>query len=220
MAAAMGLGLSVSAAHAATMDLLVTGKVTVVGGGAISPLAVDDIVTFHLAYTTPSPDTDPSPDHGSYTPFSSFESSFNGQTYTSAADTTFDVTNGVSDEIQIRNFGGPGATNGIFSVDVGFSDPTGTALNGDSLPTDLLTLQSMNGMFRFFLVPPLTGGPPLPAIITGQITSIAAVATTPIPAALPLLASALGGLGFMGWRRRRSDQSSGAPSATMETARA
>ncbi|MDQ7248204.1 hypothetical protein [Dongia sedimenti] len=31
----------------------------------------------------------------------------------------------------------------------------------------------------------------------------APVATTPIPAALPLFISALGGLGFVGWRRRR-----------------
>jgi hypothetical protein len=30
------------------------------------------------------------------------------------------------------------------------------------------------------------------------------VATTPIPAALPLFASAIGGLGFVGWRRRKS----------------
>ena len=30
-----------------------------------------------------------------------------------------------------------------------------------------------------------------------------ATATTPIPAALPLLMSALGGLGFVGWRRKR-----------------
>jgi hypothetical protein len=29
------------------------------------------------------------------------------------------------------------------------------------------------------------------------------VATTPIPAALPLLATALGGIGVMGWRRKR-----------------
>jgi hypothetical protein len=31
-----------------------------------------------------------------------------------------------------------------------------------------------------------------------------AVSATPIPAALPLFASALGGLGFIGWRRRRA----------------
>jgi hypothetical protein len=34
--------------------------------------------------------------------------------------------------------------------------------------------------------------------------TVAAVAATPIPAALPLLASALGGLGFVGWRRKRA----------------
>jgi hypothetical protein len=37
-------------------------------------------------------------------------------------------------------------------------------------------------------------------IVAGTIN---AVATTPIPAALPLLATALGGMGFMGWRRKR-----------------
>jgi hypothetical protein len=36
------------------------------------------------------------------------------------------------------------------------------------------------------------------------LTVAAVVAATPIPAALPLLASALGGLGFVGWRRRKT----------------
>jgi hypothetical protein len=36
--------------------------------------------------------------------------------------------------------------------------------------------------------------------------TVAAVAATPIPAALPLFVSALGGLGFVGWRRRKRDQ--------------
>jgi hypothetical protein len=35
------------------------------------------------------------------------------------------------------------------------------------------------------------------------VLTVAAVATTPIPAALPLFASAIGGLGFVGWRRKR-----------------
>jgi hypothetical protein len=35
----------------------------------------------------------------------------------------------------------------------------------------------------------------------GGVQQIAAVAATPLPATLPLLVSALGGLGFFGWRR-------------------
>lgn len=38
---------------------------------------------------------------------------------------------------------------------------------------------------------------------------VALTAVTPIPAALPLFAAALGGLGFIGWRRRASSGSSG-----------
>jgi hypothetical protein len=43
-----------------------------------------------------------------------------------------------------------------------------------------------------------------PTSIAGTLSLSAAVATTPIPATLPLLMSALGGLGFVGWRRRKS----------------
>jgi hypothetical protein len=38
----------------------------------------------------------------------------------------------------------------------------------------------------------------------GGSHSFALVSATPIPAALPLFASALGGLGYVGWRRRKS----------------
>ena len=41
-------------------------------------------------------------------------------------------------------------------------------------------------------------------------------ATTPIPATLPLLVSALGGLGFIGWRRRRVDAAARASPAGYE----
>jgi hypothetical protein len=37
-----------------------------------------------------------------------------------------------------------------------------------------------------------------------SVQQIATVASTPLPATLPLLASALGGLGFVGWRRRNA----------------
>ena len=41
-------------------------------------------------------------------------------------------------------------------------------------------------------------------VLSGISIAESAVATTPIPGALPLFASALGGLGFLNWRRRRS----------------
>jgi hypothetical protein len=41
-------------------------------------------------------------------------------------------------------------------------------------------------------------------VLSGISVAEAAVATTPIPGALPLFASALGGFGFLNWRRRRS----------------
>jgi hypothetical protein len=46
-----------------------------------------------------------------------------------------------------------------------------------------------------------------PGLVCGTRTIVSGtfdlVATTPIPAALPLLVTALGGMGFMGWRRKR-----------------
>jgi len=41
------------------------------------------------------------------------------------------------------------------------------------------------------------------SIVSGTIDAVVAIAPTPIPAALPMLAAALGGLGFAGWRRKR-----------------
>jgi hypothetical protein len=43
-----------------------------------------------------------------------------------------------------------------------------------------------------------------PFSIGSGVQQIAAVAPTPVPAALPLFASAIGGLGFVGWRRERA----------------
>jgi hypothetical protein len=36
-----------------------------------------------------------------------------------------------------------------------------------------------------------------------EIATIATIATTPLPAALPLFATGLGALGLLGWRRKR-----------------
>jgi hypothetical protein len=60
--------------------------------------------------------------------------------------------------------------------------------------------------FTFGAFDPITGG--TPAMIDSNHTLLAfetgpAPASVPLPAALPLFASALGGMGLIGWRRRR-----------------
>lgn len=63
-----------------------------------------------------------------------------------------------------------------------------------------LGLQFVGGEFvTDFTWTPITGGLGLDAIGVDNFTT---VNTVPIPAALPLFLSALGGLGFFGWRRK------------------
>ena len=47
-----------------------------------------------------------------------------------------------------------------------------------------------------------SGGAPTPPYLAGAGNVL--VTATPIPAALPLFVSALGGLGYLGWRRRKA----------------
>jgi hypothetical protein len=86
----------------------------------------------------------------------------------------------------------------------------GLFLNFDfSMTTDLsslpsFTLTGAEGFIDRFNCS--TFFPCINRAITGgsiQTLSLQEVATTPIPAALPLFASALGGLGFFGWRRHQ-----------------
>jgi hypothetical protein len=65
-------------------------------------------------------------------------------------------------------------------------------------------------------VPPILGGEWVDSAgglaragdpIKGFFVEYQVVAATPIPAALPLFASALGGLGFLGWKRRKTRRS-------------
>jgi hypothetical protein len=96
----------------------------------------------------------------------------------------------VVDEGSIDFYTGHDATGSRIFGTYGFSDST----------FDEVRLQSLlgGGPFRLTSLFPLDGLA-LDSIAIGT----ASVATTPLPAALPLFASALGGLGFFGWKRRK-----------------
>jgi hypothetical protein len=73
--------------------------------------------------------------------------------------------------------------------------------NGGALST--LTLAAGTYYLRLFGLLPgnINSGHALSGI-SGSLATVATVATTPIPGALPLFGTALGLIGFMGWRRK------------------
>jgi hypothetical protein len=58
---------------------------------------------------------------------------------------------------------------------------------------DISTLNNQNPYFYFY------GLSPSEAPVTGTVS----INTTPLPTALPLFATGLGGLGLLGWRRKQ-----------------
>jgi hypothetical protein len=88
----------------------------------------------------------------------------------------------------------------------GLTDTTGllttasTSGNGSTNTLNALNLASGTYYLRLFGV--IAGNSNINSLLTGLSGSVTAVAATPIPAALPLFASAMGLFGFMGWRRK------------------
>jgi hypothetical protein len=222
-AAVIGLGMSISAASAATIDLEIKGKVTnadTFPGGPPSPVHANDIVTFRLTYDTSGADADPLPNSGLYTgSITRYEVSFGGQTYSfPIVDARAHVSNDYLGRDSVHfDYGANSPPYEFPLVRVFFEDYSGTMISDDSLPTDLASLQPFG---KFDILMRQIGYKVPDYLFIGSITSIAnftPVAATPVPAALPLLATALGGLGFAGWRRRRHAQQS---QAALEIARA
>jgi choice-of-anchor C domain-containing protein len=85
---------------------------------------------------------------------------------------------------------------GGFQQDVAFPEGANTRpAMGWALYSLLFTADSTDPLLQFSS---LTGGSPFGAALDNV-----AVSETPLPAALPLFGSALGGWGFLGWLRRR-----------------
>ena len=66
------------------------------------------------------------------------------------------------------------------------------------------TAQAYDGHTSTATVDPFFTAPAGYSILTSAGIGNGSVATTPIPAALPLFASALGGMGLLGWRRKKT----------------
>jgi hypothetical protein len=194
-------------AEAATVSGAYNGTLTQSSNPAFPYLSVGDSYRIQFSYDTTVPDTDPAPERGFYQGAVAGNVLFsNGYSLTFTGGDIFvgnDVEPGDSDYL---NFGYEAAVTsnfptGLFSLN-GITwtlvDLTRQALSSDQLPPAYLSaaLFAAEGRFDIGFTGP--GGPATGAGLTGTLTS------TPIPAALPLFAAALGGLGVVGWRRRNS----------------
>ncbi len=94
-----------------------------------------------------------------------------------------------------QNYDGIDITDGS-----GFVTGSSTSLGGDNVGFSLASLGTNTYYLRLFGV--LQDGATLAAL--GGSFAVSAVVVTPVPAALPLFLSAIGGLGFLAHRRRKA----------------
>jgi len=203
-AAAMGLMLTHALpAAAATFDVHF-------GGFINSDPSTTFSVEVHFERSTP--DLNANPTTGSYNAISDLHGSVtNGLTFS----TTSPIQNllvqnnvlfiGLEDHVFLETLDvtGSGFTlggNSLAAVAFDFCCNI-SMLSSDGIP-DFSTLLAGSDQHPFVFT---FGAVPFPHAFLGTITSVsvAPVAATPVPATLSLFASALGGLGVVGWRRRK-----------------
>lgn len=200
-------GFAAAPAKAATVSGVYYGAINQTSNPAFPYLAPGDSYRIQFSYDTSVPDGDPDSARGYYENAISGKIDFsNGYNLTFAGGAIYvgnDFEPGDSDYL---NFGGfatitSNFPTGLYSLN-GFSvslvDLTRQVFSSDALPSAYLSAALFAGEQRFDIGFGGPGGPGSGAGLVGTITS------TPIPAALPLFASALGGLGVLRWRRQRN----------------
>jgi hypothetical protein len=192
-------------AQASVIDYLLVGSVDTIQDPSVNAL-MGQSVTFHLFVETNQIGT-PGPSGGTFYQASAIEQigAFKWSTpsgITSKQGELLVQQGPVTDYVEIDLRTIPDLANpsplvtGLFMI--AFKTGLGT-LADESLPP-----------LETFLVgkSPWPNSFTLSGFLSGHISEItiaSPVSQTPIPAALPLFASALGGLGFVGWRRKRSE---------------
>ena len=189
--------LGVSQAHAATVvyniisppNLFVSGTLsgTITTDGNTGVLSVSDIISWDIVQ---SADT---VHFGSTLDPSNSMVSLTGTALTANATGLF-FNFGATDNSLLEFFTPPGTGNNLQ-----FCDATTPCLNQNSA-------QTFSDIVYVFVAPGegATSGSS-PQVDTTEIAA-ATVGATPLPAALPLFATGIGGLGLLGWRRKRKAQ--------------
>jgi hypothetical protein len=205
-AAALLAGLFWAAnANAATVTGVYYGELTTSSDPAFPYLSVGETYRIAFSYDTSVADVDPDPGSGQYPGAVSGNVAFsNGFNLSFAGGIVYVGDNVEPGDSDYLNFGYQAAVTSNFPTGLYASngitwtlvDLTRSALSSDQLPTSYLSAALFAGEGRFDIGFAGIGRPGVG--LTGTLTS------APNPAALPLFASALAGLGFAGWRRRKS----------------
>jgi len=120
-------------------------------------------------------------------------------------DATLIIQNPIGDEVVSMNAESEISTSQdlhLFSLDQQFMLQANTVYEVIMYATVYAAYGHLGNAF----VDPTFTPPPGYTVLTSAGIGNGAVATTPIPAALPLFTSALGGLGVLGWRRKKAQR--------------
>jgi hypothetical protein len=193
-AAAALIGALAPAASALTLQIDVTGTVSLVDAPLASQFTVGDAISATAFVDAPATDSNPDPALGEYGPLT-LSASFGSYTVTATPiSSAVLVANNSVDELRLGTAGLVGASvNGFApsSLTFRFTDTTATAFASDALPTapSLAAFDSDQITFSF-----VQSGQPV-AFVFGDVTSLT-TSLVPEPATATLLAAGLAALGL------------------------